>query len=129
MRKSVAMGLACAMATVVAQACPPDAPREPMVPISLAALQGGWWSDCADPAVEFLINGNRYAGDFLGEHPLVLTGDVLVFADGLVDGHGVDVSRTPLSFRIMATGDGRLVLRPLHAAAHVEDWHLRSCEP
>ena len=125
MGKSVA--LACAMATVVAQACPADAAREPLAPVSLADLQGGWWSDCAAPAVEFFIEGDRYAGDFAGEHPLVLEGDVLVFAHGLVDGHGVDVTHEPASFRILAVTSDRLVLRALHADPQSGDWHLRTC--
>jgi len=96
-------------------------------PLSLDSIQGGWWSNCQDPAAEFVIAGDEYSGDFLGTHKLDLPGDVLVFQSGLVDGHSINVTYTPLSFRVMSAGPSQLVLRSLPEGPSSEDWHLESC--
>ena len=95
--------------------------------ILLSDLQGGWWSNCEDPAVAFLIDGNKYSGDFSGTYTLGLAGNVLTFSAGLIDGHSIDVPHKPLSFRILsATGD-QLLLRPMLGNPYVGDWRLHSC--
>lgn len=94
---------------------------------SLAALQGGWWASCDAPAVEFYIQDDQYSGDFEGSYVLSLSGDVLTFNDGLVDGHSVNVTHMPLSFRIVELTGDMLVLRPLDAAFANGDWQLHAC--
>jgi hypothetical protein len=95
---------------------------------SLAQLQGGWWSRCDDPAVEFLIDGTLYSGDFAGQHRLTLTGRRLVFEDGLPDGHAVELPHTPREFRVVDAAPGRLVLRQEPAEDGAGDWHLQACD-
>jgi hypothetical protein len=95
--------------------------------ISLSSIQGAWWSDCADPAAEFVVQGYDYFGDFSGRYKLVSTGDVLVFEQGLGDGHGTDVTHRPLSFRVIDARPGALVLRPIFGDPGAPDWHLKSC--
>ena len=87
-----------------------------------------WWRDCEDPAAEFLIEGETYSGDFAGSYRITLTGNVLVFTEGLVDGHGTDVTHEPLSFEILRVNGEELVLRPMTGNDHVGDWRLLSCK-
>lgn len=96
--------------------------------VSLDRLQGGWWSSCGDPAVEFLIEGSEYSGDFSGTYRLDLAGDVLTFSAGLANGHSTNVTHEPLSFRILAATGELLVLRPMPGNPYVGDWHLQSCK-
>lgn len=96
--------------------------------VSLTDIQGGWWSSCEDPAVAFYVHDDEYSGDFEGSYKLSLTDDVLVFHDGLVDGHSIHVTRAPLSFQVMEATGGSLVLRPLSGNPRVGDWRLVSCE-
>jgi hypothetical protein len=96
-------------------------------PSLLHLIQGAWWSDCQDPAAELVIDGNEYSGDFLGTYKLELSGDVLVFKNGLVDGHSIDVTHAPIFFRVMSAGSGQLVLRPLPESFGSKDWRLDSC--
>lgn len=112
------------MAFAALQACAQPAAKPS---ISLDAIQGGWLSDCNDPAVEFLIRGSKYSGDFAGTYTLTLNGDVLVFTEGLVDGHSINVTHMPLSFQILSVSDKELVLRPLPGNPYVGDWKLYSC--
>lgn len=93
----------------------------------LDALQGAWWSNCGDPAAEFRIRGNEYSGDFAGIYKITLTGDVLVFNDGLIDGHSVNVTHKPLGFQVLKATETQLILRPLPDNPYVGDWHLESC--
>ncbi len=124
MSRTTANGFLCALAVVAIQVC---AQSNTKPSFSLDAIQGGWWSDCNDPAVEFLIRGNKYSGDFAGEYTLTLNGDILVFTDGLIDGHSIDVTHKPLLFQILTVTDKELVLRPLPGNLRVGDWRLRSC--
>ena len=96
-------------------------------PLSLDSIQGAWWSNCQDPAAEFIIAGHEYSGDFLGTYKLDLSGDVLVFQSGLVEGHSINVTHTPLSFRVMSARASQLVLRSLPEGSSSKDWHLQSC--
>ena len=118
-------GLLCVLAVAATHVCAQSTTKPAF---SLDAIQGGWWSDCNDPAVEFLIKGNKYSGDFAGTHTLALDGDILVFTEGLVDGHSVNVTHRPLSFRILTATDKELVLRPLPGNPHAGDWRLLSCK-
>lgn len=95
--------------------------------LSLDSIQGAWWSSCQDPAAEFVVDGDEYSGDFLGTHKLELSGDVLAFKSGLADGHSIDLSHTPLFFRVVSTGQGQLVLRGLSEVDGSKDWHLQAC--
>jgi hypothetical protein len=95
-------------------------------PYSLKDVQGAWWSDCGAAAVEFFIEQDTYSGDFLGSHKLTVSGDVLVFNDGLLMGHGVDVSGRPLALRILRVSESELVLRAMDRLDAL-DWHLYSC--
>lgn len=95
--------------------------------LSLDSIQGAWWSNCQDPAAEFVIAGDEYSGDFTGTHKLDLSGDVLVFQSGLVDGHSISVTHRPLSFRVISAGASQLVLRSLPEGSSSRDWHLESC--
>jgi hypothetical protein len=115
--------IASEAACIAASACAPLAAASP----SLAALQGAWWRDCEDPAAEFLVEGESYSGDFAGSYGLTLTGEVLVFTEGLVDGHGTDVTHRPLSFEILRVNDTELVMRPMSSNDRVGDWRLLSC--
>ena len=125
MSKFIATSFLCALAAVTVQACAESTQRDQY---SLGILQGGWWSDCQNPAVEFLIDGDEYSGDFSGKYKLKLIGDVLVFKDGLIDGHSFNVTHRPQSFLIMTATDGQLVLRPMPGNPYVGDWHLQSCK-
>lgn len=116
---------ACLIGLVVAVGTQEQGPTASEPSLSLESLQGAWWSDCREPAAEFAIQGSKYFGDFHGSYSVELTGDVLVFHDGLASGHSVDVTRTPLSFRVVDAGPGMLVLRP--AGQDGNDWHLKSC--
>lgn len=96
-------------------------------PISLDAIQGGWWSNCEAPAVEFLIKGNQYSGDFFGSQSLTLSANILTFKDGLIDGHSIYVTNKPMSFQIFSLSEMKMVLRPLSGNPHVGDWILMKC--
>ena len=95
---------------------------------SLADLSGAWWSACDDAAAVFVIDGKQYSGDFAGRHRLRLDGDVLVFEAGLPEGHGIDVSGTPMSFRILLASERRLELAPLDEAGGADPWTLQACD-
>lgn len=125
MNRFAALIVLCILSVVAIQAC---AQVTPTNAYSLDALQGGWWSDCNDPAVEFLIRGNEYSGDFDGSYKITLTGDVLMFNDGLIYGHSVNVTHKSLSFQILKVTDKQLVLRPLPGNPYIGDWHLQSCK-
>ncbi|MDR2172916.1 MAG: hypothetical protein LBE32_01730 [Burkholderiales bacterium] len=94
---------------------------------SLADVQGVWWSDCKNPAAEFVIKNDHYFGDFLGQHKVSIKDNVLTFEGGFVVGHDVNVSGKPLSFIIISARPSELVLRSL-ANGHDRDWRLHSCE-
>ncbi|GEM_PF-5360659 len=93
---------------------------------SLEALQGGWWRDCNDPAVEFHIDGDQYSGDFEGSYKITLKGDILTFNHGLIDGHSVHVTEKPQSFQILNVTKEELILRPV--SDNQGDWLLKSCK-
>lgn len=95
--------------------------------LSLESIQGVWWSDCNDSSAAFAVKGSEYFGDFAGSYRLQLTGDILVFKDGLVAGHEIDVTHSPLSFRVIRAVSGELVLRPMRGNPYVGDWRLTSC--
>ena len=97
-------------------------------PPTLEQLQGARWSDCADPAAEFAIEGDRYFGDFEGTHRLTLSGRRLVFEDGLLEGHGTSLPGGPHAFHIVEWKPGELVLRREPAIEGTRDWTLRSCD-
>jgi hypothetical protein len=80
-------------------------------------VQGYWWSDCGEPAVEFAIQGNRYFGDFEGEFPVEVKDGVLSVDHG--PGTGL------LSYRIIHVSDTALVLQPINPPAPT--FSLRSC--
>jgi hypothetical protein len=130
-RLSVSAAL-CALLLVTLAACgpviAPPPPAEGAPGPTLAQLQGGWWRRCDDQAVEFLIDGSTYAGDFAGQHRLTLTGGRLVFEDGLPDGHAVELPQSPRAFRVVDVAPGRLVLRQEPAEAGAGDWHLQACD-
>lgn len=94
---------------------------------SLDAIQGAWWSSCLDPAAEFVIAGARYSGDFAGTFELELAGDVLVFKQGLVDGHATGVAGEPVAFRVVRAGGEELVLRRMAGDPTGPDWRLQAC--
>ena len=98
-----------------------------LVGVSLDSIQGVWWSDCSDPAAAFVISGSEYYGDFVGQHPLQLADNVLVFEHGLVDGHSTDVTHEPLSFEVLVAEPEKLVLRPTPGNPYAGDWGLVSC--
>lgn len=125
MSRLTAIVFSCAMALTAASACaqPAIAPSP-----SLAAIQGDWWRDCSDPAAEFLISGDSYSGDFAGSYKITLTGTILVFTNGLINGHSINVTHKPLSFEILLVNDNELVLRPMPGNHYVGDWHLVSCK-
>jgi len=125
MSKLLATGLLSVLAVVAIQAC---AQTTQTRQYSLDSVQGVWWSDCGAPAAEFLIVGDEYSGDFAGSYKLKLTGDILVFKDGLIAGHSINVTHEPLSFRILTATDRQLVLRPLPGNPYIGDWHLHSCK-
>lgn len=125
MGKALAITLLGGLAIIAVQA---DAQTGRTHRYPLDSVQGGWWSDCGDPAVAFLIEGDEYSGDFAGRYKIKLTGDTLVFNDGLIDGHSTNVAHRPLSFQILKANDSQLVLRPLPGNPHVGDWFLRSCK-
>lgn len=116
----------CIVAVVTVVAC---AHASTAKPISLDAVQGAWWSSCEAPAAEFVIEGTAYYGDFLGRYELELKKDVLVFMDGLIDGHSVNVTHKALAFQVRSVSDNKLVLRPLPGNPYVADWELLSCAP
>ena len=118
MGKLVAVGLACVLAV---QGCAQEYRS------SLDAVQGAWWSDCDDAAAVFLIEGDEYSGDFAGTYRLTVRDSVLVFSHGLPEGHAIDVTHEPLSFRILVATGSRLVLRPLPGYSRAGDWDLQSC--
>ena len=107
---------------------PAYAESTPVNVYSLEALQGGWWSDCNDPAVEFFIRGDKYSGDFEGSYMITLTGDQLVFNEGLIDRHSSNVAHKQQAFQIIKVSDQQLVLRPLIRNSDISDWVLRSCK-
>jgi len=90
-------------------------------------IQGGWWSSCEEPAVEFLISGNKYFGDFHGKHPLSLNSNVLIFKNGLVEGHNVSVSFKPREFLILNVSKERMVLQSITDEGEKREWKLFSC--
>ena len=92
---------------------------------SLHAIQGVWWRDCTDPAAEFVIDGNTYSGDFLGEHPLTVSKGILTFQHGLLENHGIHVSGRPTRFRILQASKESLVIRPL--GQKTRDLRLHTC--
>ena len=125
MSRFVATGFLTILAAVAVQGC---ARTPAMDSLSLGSIQGAWWSDCEDPSAEFVVEGSEYSGDFAGTYKLQLTDDVLVFADGLLAGHDINVTHEPLSFRVLGAGPGELVLRPMPGNPYVGDWRLTSCE-
>jgi hypothetical protein len=125
MSRTTANGFLCALAVFAIQVCAQSTTRPSF---SLDVIQGGWWSDCNAPAVEFLIRGSQYSGDFAGTYTLTLNGDILIFTDGLIDGHSINVTHKPLSFKILTVTHKELVLRPLPGNRYVGDWHLQSCK-
>lgn len=124
MNRFIALVIVYALSVIAIQVC---AQAQSNV-YSLDTLQGGWWSDCKDPAVEFFIRGDEYSGDFEGTYKITITNDILMFNDGLIDGHSVSVTHKALSFQILKVTDKQLVLRPLPGNPHIVDWHLQSCK-
>ena len=125
MNRFAAVAIVCTLSAGAIQGCWQGASASAY---SLDLLQGGWWSDCNDPAVEFRISGSQYSGDFEGSYKVTLSGDVLVFNDGLTDGHSIGVTHNPLSFQILNVTDKQLILRPLSGKPGVGEWHLESCK-
>ena len=80
--------------------------------LSPADIQGAWWSSCNDPAAEFVISGDAYSGDFAGNHDLGLDAGVLVFKDGLLEGHGVDLPGQRRAFHIVSASAGNWSYAP-----------------
>ncbi|QWP77049.1 hypothetical protein J5226_01185 [Lysobacter sp. K5869] len=101
--------LALAVLAAAAQAQPP---------YTLADVQGVWWSDCAQPAAEFGLDGDSFYGDFEGRFRARVERGVL-----RVD--ALDAKAPPRAWRILAAGRTRLVLRSLEPGA--QDWTLRAC--
>ena len=95
--------------------------------LSRADIQGAWWSNCNDPAAEFVVSGDAYSGDFAGSHDLGLEAGVLVFKDGLLEGHEVDLPGQPRAFQIVSASASELVLRPMADAPDNAEWRLYSC--
>ena len=95
-------------------------------------LQGVWWERCDDPAAALAIRGDRYAGDFVGEHPLKLTQrrghpPLVTFTKGLPFGHSVHVSGRAESFEVVKSTGKELVLSPMPGASRAGDWTLSAC--
>lgn len=94
---------------------------------ALSDMQGAWWSDCNEPAAEFLVDHDQYSGDFAGRHQLMLEGDVVTFASGLPSSHDVHLSGEPMAFRIVVATGSTLVLAPVNDRGS-NPWRLESCE-
>lgn len=93
----------------------------------LKDIQGGWWSDCEDPAVEFLIRENEYSGDFVDSHPLTLNNKFLTFKNGLINGHRINVSFKPITYKILSLSKERMVLQHTSDKGKKNEWELLSC--
>jgi hypothetical protein len=124
MSKIIAVALLVLSVFLATQAHAQNGPK-PVV--TLRSIQGAWWSDCQDPAAEFVIEGDEYSGDFSDRYKLDLVRDILVFKQGLIDGHSTNVTHVPLSFRVIEAGPSQLVLRPIPVNPNSVDWRLQSC--
>ena len=94
---------------------------------TLEDIQGGWWSNCEDPAVEFFISENQYHGDFYDSHPLTLNKNLLVFENGFVEGHSVNVSFKPREYKILSLSEESMVLESNTENGGESKWELFSC--
>jgi hypothetical protein len=112
-----------ALFSISGAACAADSPQR----YSLSDVQGAWWSKCSDPTVEFLIKNDSYYGDFYGGHKLSVKDNILTLEKGLVIGHDVNVSGTPLVFLIVSANPSELVLRRVNEK-NAENWRLLSCK-
>lgn len=103
------------LASIVAAASCASSAEVPVYGID--DVQGFWWSDCGEPAVEFAIQGDRYFGDFEGEFPVEVNDGVL------------SVDRGPdaglFSYRIVNASETALVLQPISPPAPA--FSVRSC--
>ncbi|MDR2220131.1 MAG: hypothetical protein LBE24_06075 [Methylobacillus sp.] len=124
MKKFAVFIVSAALFSINVAGCAADSSRH----YSLSDVQGAWWSKCSDPAVEFLIQNDRYSGDFFDDHKLSVKDNILTFEDGLVVGHDVNVSGTPLAFLIISISPSELVLRRVTAERDDRDWRLLSCK-
>ncbi len=124
MRKITAIHFLTALAFIALQACATGGDK---AQYDLDSIQDYWWSDCEDAAVEFWINGSDYSGDFAGKFQVEVVNNILTFKDGLLNGHGIEVTHMPLSFAILSATGRRLVLRPVSGNPYVGDWELKSC--
>lgn len=95
---------------------------------TLKNIQGGWFSDCEDPAVEFLIRQNEYSGDFHGSHPLILKNDLLIFENGLVENHSVNVSFKRREYKILSLSKDSMVLEYSSGNGSKKEWTLFLCQ-
>lgn len=73
---------------------------------TLDQLEGGWWESCDDPIAVFFLekdsNGQvLYSGDFLGSYPAELKNNVLTLTKGLPEGHSINVSGVPASYKVL----------------------------
>ena len=94
---------------------------------SIEGIQGDWFSNCNDPAVEFSITGNKYSGDFYGSHELTLENNLLIFKNGLVEGHSVEVSFKPKQFKLLDLSKNNMVLEYYSQNNEKIKWKLYSC--
>ena len=83
---------------------------------TLDDVQGYWWQSCADPAVQFAIQGDKYTGDFPGEFKVRIENNSLVIEKG---------PGSVAFYRIVSASPRRIVLRPRDGKS--PDWVLRSC--
>lgn len=113
------------MAALVLQGCANFAVKhEP----TLSSLQGGWWSSCSDPTAEFFIDNDTYYGDFSGVHSLSLSNNTLTFNSGVLNGHGPELSNTPMAFRVISASANALVLQQVDTGTIDKNWILYSCK-
>ena len=84
---------------------------------TLKDVQGFWWERCDDPAAQFVIQDDRFSGDFKGEFKISVDQNMLRIEQ---------LQKPTLEYRILAASPRRLVLRPLFEATS-PDWVLRTC--
>lgn len=84
---------------------------------TLDDVQGIWWERCDAPSGEFLIDGDRFRGNFAAEYKVRVERHRLVIEQG---------TEPALEYRIVTATPQRLVLRPLFDATG-GDWVMRRC--
>ena len=100
---------------------------------SFDQLQGGWWENCDDPtAVFFLekdVNGQvHYSGDFFGSYPAKFKNNVLTLTKGLPEGHSINVSGVPLSYKVLHLSETSITLEQRPKEEWSQEITLLKCD-